>query len=116
VYLVADRRTGGLYNVSSISSTSPVITNLLQTLSNAGSTLAQTPAVLSALEKASPTDIAELSESADRLAEESAIFGEPTVPTSASDGGNAVLQIFQTALTASADSASANTPLLDLLG
>lgn len=102
--------------MSAISSTSSAITNLLQTLTNAGSTLAQTPAVVSGLEKASPTDIAELSESADRLAEEGAIFGEPTVSASTSDGGNTVLQIFQTALSASEGAASDNTPLLDLLG
>jgi len=62
--------------VSSVSSsTSAILTNLLQTLSNSGSTISSSPAVLSALEKAPASDIVQLSTAATQLESVDAIFG-----------------------------------------
>jgi hypothetical protein len=62
--------------VSSVSSSSnAVLTNLLQTLSNAGSPLASSPTVLSALQNASPGDLVQLSTAATQLESVDAIFG-----------------------------------------
>jgi hypothetical protein len=48
---------------------------LLQNLSNAGSTIASSPAVLSALEKAPTSDIVQLSTAATQLESVDALFG-----------------------------------------
>ena len=61
--------------MSSVSSTNSVLTNLLQTLSNAGSPVASSPAVLAALQKASPGDLVQLSAAATQLESVDAIFG-----------------------------------------
>jgi hypothetical protein len=67
--------------VSSVSSTNAVLANLLQTLSNTGSSVLSSPAELTALSKASPADLVKLSAAATQLESVDAIFG-------ASDGSS----------------------------
>ncbi len=63
------------------SSLNPGLADLFQTLSNIDSPLLPSPAVTSALENASPTDIVQLSLAADQLQNVDAMFGMPnTVP------------------------------------
>ena len=61
--------------MGSISSANPGITNLLQTLSNVGSPVLSSPSVLSALQTASPSDVAQLSTAALQLESVDAMFG-----------------------------------------
>jgi hypothetical protein len=61
--------------VSTVSSTNTIVANLLQTLSNAGSPVASSPALVSALDKSSPADIVKLSTDAAQLESVDAIFG-----------------------------------------
>jgi hypothetical protein len=67
--------------MSSIASVNPGVSDLLQTLSSAGSTPASSvlssPAVESALQNASPRDIAHLSAEALQLQEANGLFGSP---------------------------------------
>jgi len=61
--------------MGSVSSTNPGLTNLLQTLSNLNSPVLSSPAVTSALKKASPVDIVQLSVAANQLQSVDAMFG-----------------------------------------
>jgi hypothetical protein len=56
-------------------SINPGVSNLLQTLSNFNSPVLSSPAVVSALEKASPSDIVQLSAEATQLEGVDAMFG-----------------------------------------
>jgi hypothetical protein len=61
--------------MGSVSSVNPGLAGLLQTLTNLDSPVMTSPAVVSALEKASPTDIVQLSTAAAQLEDVDAIFG-----------------------------------------
>jgi len=62
-------------SVAPVASTNPGLTNLLESLTQIGSPLASSPQVLAALQKASPTDIAQLSAEAIQLQGVDALFG-----------------------------------------
>jgi hypothetical protein len=62
-------------SVAAVAPTNPGLTNLLQSLTQIGSPLASSPQVLTALQKASPADIAELSAEAIQLQGVDALFG-----------------------------------------
>ncbi len=64
--------------MGAISSTNPGLTDLLQTLSNVDPTVLSSPAVTSALENASPSDIVQLSDAAVQLQNVEAMFGNPS--------------------------------------
>jgi len=68
--------------MGSISSVNPGITNLLQTLSNVDFPVLSSPSVLSALQKASPSDVVQLSTAALQLENVDAMFGMPAAPSS----------------------------------
>jgi hypothetical protein len=61
--------------MGSVSSVNPGLAGLLQTLTNLDSPVMTSPTVVSALEKASPTDIVQLSAAAAQLQDVDAIFG-----------------------------------------
>jgi hypothetical protein len=61
--------------MSSVASANPGLTTLIQSLTQIGSPLASSPQVVSALQKASPGDIAQLSSEAIQLQGVSALFG-----------------------------------------
>ncbi|HYW46397.1 MAG TPA: hypothetical protein VE959_26250 [Bryobacteraceae bacterium] len=61
--------------MSSVSSVNPALANLLQTLSNIGSPVLSSTAVVSALEKAPAGDIVQLSTAAMQLENVDAMFG-----------------------------------------
>ena len=63
--------------MGSVSSINPGVANLLQTLSNIGSPVLQSPAEVSALEKAPSGDIVQLSMEATELEGVNAMFGIP---------------------------------------
>lgn len=71
--------------MGSISSVNPGITNLLQTLSNVDSPVLSSPSVLSALQKASPSDVVQLSSAALQLENADAMFGMPAPNSSTTD-------------------------------
>jgi hypothetical protein len=61
--------------MSSVSSTNPLLANLLQTLSTVNSPVLSSPAALSAIDNAPPADIIQLSVAATELEGVDAIFG-----------------------------------------
>ncbi|MGD1090884.1 MAG: hypothetical protein ABSB35_02705 [Bryobacteraceae bacterium] len=61
--------------MGSVSSTNPGVANLLQLLSNVNSPVASSPSAVSALEKAPPSDIAQLSVEAIQLQGMDEMFG-----------------------------------------
>jgi hypothetical protein len=61
--------------MGSVSSTNPGVANLLQLLSNVNSPVASSPSAVAALEKAPPSDIAQLSEEAIQLQGMDEMFG-----------------------------------------
>lgn len=74
--------------MGSVSSTSPDLSNLLQTLSAESpvlSSVLSTPNVQSALEKASPGDLVELSDQALQLQQVGLLFGSPDGTQSSGD-------------------------------
>lgn len=89
--------------MGSISSANPGLTNLLQTLSNVGSPLLSSPSVVSALQKASPSDVAQLSTAALQLQNVDAMFG---VSNQSSSSSTSALN----SLLASLEAAPTSTP------
>jgi hypothetical protein len=61
--------------MASVASINPGLSDLLQTLANIDSPVVSSPAAVSALEKASPTDLVQLSEAAMQLQGLDAMFG-----------------------------------------
>jgi hypothetical protein len=80
------------------------------------------PAAIEALQNASPTDVADLSEAANRLATADATFNAVCgfQTSNSGTGENAILEGLQTALTdeanAAASSASSSNPSVNLFG
>ncbi len=60
--------------MGTVASTNPGLANLLQTLSDVNSPLLSSPSAVSALEKASPSDIVKLTTAATQLEEVTSIF------------------------------------------
>lgn len=91
------------------SSINPGVADLLQTLSNVNSPVLNSPAAVSALEKAPSADIVQLSEEATQLAGVDALFGISTpsssavnnvdtlfgIPTSSPSSSNNILQTLE---------------------
>ena len=71
--------------MGTVSSVNPGLSTLLQTLSNSGSSVLSSvlssPTVASALQKAPPGDVAQLSDQALQLQEVDALFGSPSTST-----------------------------------
>ncbi|MGA2712084.1 MAG: hypothetical protein ABSG41_03180 [Bryobacteraceae bacterium] len=88
--------------MSSIASVNPGVSGLLQTLSSAGSTPASSvlssPKVESALQNASPGDIAQLSAEALQLQEANGLFGSPD---SSQTAASIILQALNSSLSGS---------------
>lgn len=110
--------------------TNAAVTNLIQILTNDNSPIASSSAVQTALEKASPTDIAQLSDAATQLQEVNLMFGLSTdSDASAVDSSNydPILATLTSALLASSESSvpqtatappatpSSDTPSVNLL-
>ena len=79
----------GLFIMGSISSANAGLTNLLQTLSSIDSSLVLSPsiesALQSALQKASPADVVQLSTAANQLENVGLMFGQPDGSSDSSD-------------------------------
>lgn len=78
-----------------VSSTSSVLTNLIQTLDAESPTLSSvfsSPNVQSALQKASPTDIVQLSDDAVQFQEASLLFGDTTETPTSESNSDSILQ------------------------
>jgi hypothetical protein len=71
--------------VGSISSVNPGTAELLQTLSNLGSPVMSSPAMVSALESAPPGDIVQLSMATTQMEGMDAMFGNPDSSNTAAD-------------------------------
>jgi len=88
--------------MSSISSTNPALTNLLQTLTNLNSPIMSSQKAVSALQNASPADIAQLSEEAVQLQNVDLIFGEADgAASNAQSAGASLLSSLAQSLTPS---------------
>ena len=98
--------------MGSISSVNPGITNLLQTLSNVDSPVLSSPSVLSALQKASPSDVVQLSNAALQLENVDAIFGMPAAPNSPTTDLTSLLTSLEAPQTPTPPAANAPTPSL----
>jgi hypothetical protein len=70
--------------MSTVSSVNPGVADVLQTLSNLGSPLTSSQSLETALEKASPADVVQLSNAATQLQNVDVLFGVPA-PTSTSN-------------------------------
>jgi hypothetical protein len=96
--------------MSSVSSSiNPGVADLLQTLSNVNSPVLNSPAAVSALEKAPPADIVQLSAEATQLANIDTLFGVSSpsssaasnadtlfgLPASSTSGSNTILQAME---------------------
>ena len=92
--------------MGSISSLSPGITNLLQTLSQVNSPVLSSPSAVSALEKASPSDLVQLSTAAVQLENVDVLFG---MPDASSSDPNAALNDLLATLAAPQTSTSADS-------
>ncbi|MBS1874197.1 MAG: hypothetical protein JSU00_13355 [Acidobacteria bacterium] len=82
--------------VSSTNSSNPMLSSLLETLSNVKSPVLSSPKAMAALESASPEDIVKLSVSATQLESVSLLFGD-----SSGDGGSTDLSSTLAAIAAS---------------
>jgi hypothetical protein len=96
--------------MSSVSSLNPGVADLLQTLSNLGSPLASSSKDVSALEKASPADLVQLSTAAMQLENVDAMFGGTTGSNADTSGTSLEDVLAETASSsASASSSSSST-------
>jgi len=67
--------------MGSVASVNPGVAQLLQTITNLNSPVLSSPAVTNALQKASPSDIVQLSRAATQLEGMNAMFGISSSPT-----------------------------------
>jgi len=89
--------------MGSVASINPGLADLFQTLSNVNSPVLSSPAAVSALEKASPTDIAQLSIEASQLEGMDALFG---ISASSDPNTSNLLESVDSTLTGSSAPAS----------
>lgn len=103
--------------MGSVSSPNPAITNLLQTISSAGSPLLSSPAVVSSLENAPPADIIQISDAATQMEGIDAEFGitTPTPSDTEATDLNSVLSALSPSQSGSSSSATASTSTADQL-
>jgi hypothetical protein len=94
--------------MGSVSAANPGVTDLLQILSNLNSPVLSSPAVTSALEKAPPADIVQLSMAATQLENVDAMFG---ISNSSNANTNSTFANLENLLTGSTGT-SANAQLL----
>jgi hypothetical protein len=87
-------------------SINPGVSDLLQTLSNVGSPVLSSPAVVSALEKASPSDIVQLSTEATQLEGVDAMFGIADGSDSSGSGVSSLLTSLENQAASPASSAA----------
>jgi|SRR5579871_1207915 len=76
--------------MSAVTPTNPALASLLQSISNINSPLMSLPAVQSALQKASPVDIVQLSSAATQLENVDVLFGVPGSDGSSNSGTNSL--------------------------
>ncbi len=95
--------------MGSISSVNPGITNLLQTLSNVESPVLSSPSVLSALQKASPSDVVQLSTAALQLENVDAMFGMPDAANSSTTDLTSLLTSLEAPQTTTPPSLTSST-------
>jgi hypothetical protein len=87
--------------MGSVSSASSVLSSLIQTLGTESPTLSSvfsSPNVQSALQKASPEDVVQLSDDAVQFQEASLLFGNATVTPTSDDASDSILQSLQSSL------------------
>ncbi len=104
--------------MGAVASTNPGLANLLQTLSNVNSPLLSSPSAVSALEKASPSDIVKLSTAATQLEEMSSIFADSNasafggldVLSTGTNPGFSTLNSLEAALASSANATAGVAP------
>jgi hypothetical protein len=111
--------------MSAVTSVNPGIADLSQLLSSTGSasisSALSTPSVQSALQNASPVDIASLSQEAVQLQEANGLFGSPNASQTAATPSSLLLQALSSAITGSTTSGStvstsAANPVSELFG
>lgn len=115
--------------MGSVSSTNPGVANVLQTLANVNSPVLSAPNVVSALEKASPSDIVKLSAAATELQGVAMMFGGSAATSDGtSDPLSSLIATLDASLTArttagapgaattSPSSTDTGSSLIDLLG
>jgi hypothetical protein len=95
--------------MGSVSSINPGVADLLQTLSNVNSPVLSSPAAVSALENASPSDIVQLSVEATQLQSVDAMFGIYDGASSPSANLSDVLASIEASVPGSAASPSASS-------
>jgi len=100
--------------MGAVASTNPGLANLLQTLSNVNSPLLSSPSAVSALEKASPSDIVKLSTAATQLEEMTAIFADSNASAfgglESANSGFSTLNSLEAALASSANASAGVAP------
>lgn len=79
--------------MGSVASVSPGLANLFQTLSNVSSPVLSSPGAVSALEKASPADVAEISMQATQLESVDELFGVLNNSSNSFDPGANLLNL-----------------------
>lgn len=95
--------------MGSVSSVNPGVADLLQTLTNLNSPVVSSQSTVTALEKASPSDIVQLSVAANQLEGVDAIFGIPTASSTA-DMSSSLLAL-ENSTTGSATGSTASSVL-----
>jgi hypothetical protein len=110
--------------MGSVSSASSLLSNLIQTLDTESPTLSSvfsSPNVQSALQKASPTDVVQLSDDAVQFQEASLLFGNATETPTSDDASDSILQSLQSSFAiqsgvASSTAAGTTAPASDSQG
>jgi hypothetical protein len=97
--------------MGSVNSISPVLANLLQTLSDVNSPVLSSPNAVSALENASPADIINLSAAATQLQGVDILFGgSGAAPENTATDMSSMLANLEASLTDSSPATAANSP------
>jgi len=99
--------------MGSVSSASSLLSNLIQTLDTESPTLSSvfsSPNVKSALQRASPTDVVQLSDDAVQFQEASLLFGNATETPTSNDASDSILQSLQSSFAIQSGVASSAAP------
>lgn len=97
--------------MGSVSSMNPGLTQLFQTLSNVNSPVLSSPAMVTALQSASPNDIVQLSLAANQLEDVDAIFGISNGSSNTLDTSmNNLLAALEPSMTGAATPGSGTSP------
>ena len=95
--------------MGSVSSTNPGVADLLQTLSKVGSPLASSSKDVSALEKASPADLVQLSTAAMQLENVDTLFGGTTGANAGGTSGTSLEDVLAQAAESSTSSGASSS-------